>query len=80
MQLGQAAAVYLPGLTMILGSPAGKFYTGVDTVTLRRPGGGVGGHAWDEHLSRMHTYGSSARQVFAHWDLPMIQWLESAGY
>lgn len=46
-------------------------------VTLRRPGGGIGGE----------TYGAadyydpgSPRQTFAHWDAPFIRWLARNGY
>ncbi len=63
-----------------LGTPAGCLYTGgFNTVTLHRPGGGIGGHAWDDFYPDVYD-NSSSRQIFAHWDLPMIQWLESAGY
>ena len=48
-------------------------------VSLRRPGGGTGGHPWD-----VWNYDpadpSSPRQVFAHWDAPFIAWLEQNGY
>jgi hypothetical protein len=63
-----------------LGTPLGSLYTGgFSTVTLQRPGGGTGGHAWDSIYVDAYD-GSSSRQVFAHWDAPFIQWLESSGY
>src|SRR5439155_8100815 len=48
-------------------------------VSLRRPGGGTGGHPWDD-WSFDPADRSSARQVFAHWDAPFIAWLEQNGY
>nr|WP_245240610.1 N,N-dimethylformamidase beta subunit family domain-containing protein [Streptomyces spiramenti] len=45
-------------------------------VTLRRPGGGIGGPVKgfpDAHDLR------TPRQTFAHWDAPFIAWLESSG-
>jgi hypothetical protein len=48
-------------------------------VSLRRPGGGTGGHPWDD-WNFDPADGSSARQVFAHWDAPFIAWLERNGY
>ncbi|MFD3658181.1 N,N-dimethylformamidase beta subunit family domain-containing protein [Streptomyces sp. NPDC058620] len=50
--------------------------TGTATVTLRRPGGGIGGPVKgfpDAHDPR------TPRQTFAHWDAPFISWLESSG-
>lgn len=47
------------------------------TVTLRRPGGGIGGPVKgrpDAHDPR------TPRQTFAHWDAPFISWLEAAGF
>jgi hypothetical protein len=46
-------------------------------VTLRRPGGGVGGVSCEPLDAYDHT---SPRQTFAHWDMPMIQWLAAEGY
>jgi hypothetical protein len=63
-----------------LGNPAQSIYTGSPTVTLRRPGGGAGGHPWDAEKYPDYYDRSSSRQTFAHWDMPMIQWLEAAGY
>ncbi len=48
-------------------------------VSLRRPGGGTGGHPWDD-WNYDPADRSSARQVFAHWDAPFIGWLEQNGY
>jgi hypothetical protein len=48
-------------------------------VSLRRPGGGTGGHPWDDWNFDPADL-SSARQVFAHWDAPFIAWLERNGY
>ncbi|MED7948831.1 N,N-dimethylformamidase beta subunit family domain-containing protein [Streptomyces sp. BE303] len=48
----------------------------IATVTLRRPGGGIGGPVKgqpDAHDRR------TPRQTFAHWDAPFIAWLENAG-
>lgn len=61
-----------------LGDPPGCLYTGFK-VTLRRPGGGAGGVAWDGRTADAYDR-SSARQTFAHWDLPAIAWLERQGY
>ena len=46
-------------------------------VTLRRPGGGIGG---ETHGAPDHYDPSSARQTFAHWDAPFIRWLERCSY
>ena len=48
-------------------------------VSIRRPGGGTGGHPWDD-WNFDPADRSSARQVFAHWDAPFIAWLEQNGY
>jgi len=48
-------------------------------VSLRRPGGGTGGHPWDD-WNYDPADRSSSRQVFAHWDAPFIAWLEQRGY
>jgi hypothetical protein len=54
-------------------------------LTLRRPGGGTGGdyqdgnYAWGGDLVDPYQ-GGSRRDTFAHWDAPMIAWLESNGY
>jgi hypothetical protein len=46
-------------------------------VSLKRPGGGIGG---DTFGALDHYDTTSARQTFAHWDAPFIRWLERAGY
>jgi N,N-dimethylformamidase beta subunit-like protein len=46
-------------------------------VTLRRPGGGIGG---DTFGAPDHYDATSARQTFAHWDAPFIRWLEREGF
>jgi hypothetical protein len=46
-------------------------------VSLRRPGGGIGGVTWgaaDYYDAR------SARQTFAHWDARFLRWLARNGY
>lgn len=62
------------------GSPQGEcLYTGPRAVTLHRPGGGTGGHLWDE-VHRDAYDPSTPRQTFAHWDARALAWLERAGY
>jgi N,N-dimethylformamidase beta subunit-like protein len=46
-------------------------------VTLRRPGGGIGGETFG---ALDHYDATSARQTFAHWDAPFIRWFECAGF
>lgn len=46
-------------------------------VTLRRPGGGVGGDTWG---AADHYDCSSPRRTFAHWDAPFIRWLARNRY
>lgn len=59
-----------------LGDPCGSLYTGgYEKLTLRRPGGGVGGRPWDYYFPD-HYDPSSPRQTFWHWDVPFIGWLE----
>ena len=53
-------------------------YNGARSVTLSRPGGGVGGHTWDEGILDVYDPGTP-RQTFAHWDARAIGWLENAG-
>lgn len=48
-------------------------------VSLRRPGGGTGGHPIDDWNYDPND-STSARQVFAHWDARFIAWLERNGY
>jgi len=49
------------------------FYSRAPTVTLRRPGGGTGGHPWDQPNVDVYDR-SSPRQTFAHWDLHALRW------
>ncbi len=51
-------------------------YNNAKSVTLARPGGGNGGHLWDEAIVDVYDP-ESPRQTFAHWDQPAIRWLES---
>ncbi|MBV9269610.1 MAG: hypothetical protein JO165_00845 [Candidatus Eremiobacteraeota bacterium] len=54
-------------------------YSGAQWVTLQRPGGGTGGHPWDE--VNVDSYDrATPRQTFAHWDLKALAWLEEHGY
>jgi hypothetical protein len=46
-------------------------------VSLRRPGGGIGGPVWG---APDHYDAGSARQTFAHWDARFIRWLARSGY
>ncbi|MDB5773043.1 MAG: hypothetical protein JWM42_3417, partial [Burkholderia sp.] len=46
-------------------------------VSLRRPGGGIGGAT---HGAIDHYDTRSPRQTFAHWDAPFIRWLLRNGY
>ena len=46
-------------------------------VSLRRPGGGIGGDVWG---APDHYDAASPRQSFAHWDARFIRWLARAGY
>ncbi len=48
-------------------------------VTFRRPGGGAGGVVQPGDPPDAHEP-SSRRQTFAHWDAPLIAWLEKHGY
>lgn len=47
-------------------------------LTTRRPGGGTGGTLSFPEAVDVYDQ-SSAREGFAHWDLPMIRWLEREG-
>lgn len=54
-------------------------YSGAPWVSLHRPGGGVGGHPWDE--VNVDVYDTqSPRQTFAHWDAKALAWLEANRY
>jgi hypothetical protein len=46
-------------------------------ISLRRPGGGIGGDTWG---ALDHYDASSPRQTFAHWDARFIRWLLREGY
>jgi hypothetical protein len=46
-------------------------------VSLRRPGGGIGGPVWG---APDHYDPASPRQCFAHWDAPFIAWLLRQGF
>lgn len=46
-------------------------------VSLRRPGGGIGGEPYGDPD---HYDPGSARQTFAHWDAPFVRWLARRGY
>ncbi|HEX3560514.1 MAG TPA: N,N-dimethylformamidase beta subunit family domain-containing protein [Pyrinomonadaceae bacterium] len=71
---------------------AGRWFTDpftkkrVNKVSLRRPGGGMGGAIPDFDAggnlpSSLDPYDqTSPRQTFAHWDIPLIAWLEKNGY
>jgi hypothetical protein len=65
---------------VIVGEGQGAcLYTGTRrTVTLRRPGGGTGGHPWDQFNPDVYD-GTSPRQSFAHWDLYALQWFAREG-
>lgn len=46
-------------------------------VSLRRPGGGIGGPVWG---APDYYDAGSPRQCFAHWDARFIRWLVRSGY
>lgn len=46
-------------------------------VSLRRPGGGIGGDVWG---APDHYDSASPRQTFAHWDARFLRWLARNGY
>ena len=46
-------------------------------VSLRRPGGGIGGITWG---AADHYDCRSPRQTFAHWDARFIRWMACNGY
>ncbi len=50
-------------------------YNHAPAVTLARPGGGIGGHTWDEGIVDVYD-AATPRQTYAHWDQPAIRWLE----
>jgi hypothetical protein len=53
-------------------------YSGSTWVTLHRPGGGTGGHPWDEVNHDVYDP-DSPRQTFVHWDGKALSWLERNG-
>lgn len=63
-----------------LGEGEGEcLYSGAKWVSLHRPGGGIGGHPWDEVNADAYDR-DSPRQTFAHWDAKAIAWLERSGF
>ncbi|MDQ6933381.1 MAG: hypothetical protein M3160_09450 [Candidatus Eremiobacteraeota bacterium] len=54
-------------------------YSGANAVSLQRPGGGTGGHPWDEVNVDVYDR-ATPRQTFAHWDAKAIAWLERSGF
>ncbi|MEA2687827.1 MAG: hypothetical protein QOD51_434 [Candidatus Eremiobacteraeota bacterium] len=66
----------------VRGAPGGDegacLYSGQRSVTLRRPGGGTGGHPWDEANIDFYDR-TSPRQTFAHWDLYALAWFAREG-
>ncbi len=60
------------------GDPGACLYTGARTVTLLRPGGGTGGHPWDEATVDVYDR-TSPRQTFAHWDMHALRWFAGEG-
>lgn len=46
-------------------------------LTWHRPGGGIGGETFG---AADHYEPASPRQTFAHWDAPMIAWLQREGF
>jgi N,N-dimethylformamidase beta subunit-like protein len=53
-------------------------YSGARAVTLQRPGGGTGGHPWDELNADVYDR-TTPRQTFAHWDLYGLAWFAREG-
>lgn len=63
-----------------LGKSEGEcLYSGARWVSLHRPGGGTGGHPWDEVNEDVYD-SATPRQTFAHWDAKALAWLEREGY
>lgn len=54
-------------------------YSGAGAVSMHRPGGGTGGHPWDEVNVDVYDR-ASPRQTFVHWDAKAVAWLESNGF
>lgn len=59
--------------------PGQSLYTGVKWVSLHRPGGGAGGHPWDERNVDVYDR-ATPRHTFAHWDGKALRWLDRSGY
>jgi hypothetical protein len=74
---GRSVLYNLPTFTYQAYNTAGggSLYS-ASRVTLRRPGGGVGGPV--KGLPDPYD-SSSPRQTFAHWDAPFISWMEGDG-
>ncbi len=51
---------------------------GLPAVSVRRPGGGTGGHTFDTF--NPDPFDPTPRQTFAHWDARAIAWLEREGH
>lgn len=63
-----------------LGEGEGEcLYSGAEWVSLQRPGGGIGGHPWDEVNADVYDR-ATPRQTFAHWDAKALAWLEREGF
>jgi hypothetical protein len=71
----------LGGVSLYAGAHWTQDWTGKGyVVSLQRPGnGGVGGRVMETDAPDPYAR-TSRRQVFAHWDYPLIAWLESQGY
>lgn len=71
----------LGGVSLYAGAHWTQDWSGQGYVaSLQRPGnGGVGGKVMEGDAPDPYSR-SSRRQVFAHWDYPIIAWLESEGY
>lgn len=54
-------------------------YSGAKWVSLHRPGGGTGGHPWDEVNADAYDR-ATPRQTYAHWDAKALAWLEREGF
>lgn len=89
---GQAILVKLPTATYSAYNQIGgtSLYAGARwasdwnaqgyVVSLERPGNaGVGGQVMDGDAPDVYQRGSR-RQTFAHWDAPLVAWLEQHGY
>jgi hypothetical protein len=61
------------------GDEGASLYSGFKRITMHRPGGGAGGHTWDEVNADAYDR-ASPRQTFAHWDAKAIAWMEASGF